>query len=152
MHSFPRLLFAFVLVTGVASVQPAVRLMAAPAHGQSQEASLRPVAAIPADIPFDNEEFQTEQQLLALANQSRRQAGVPALKLDSGLSTAARVHAQTMLEARQLSHQFHGEPSLPQRLASATPPKRRTRLRRPARARTSHAFTPASREPAQPGL
>src|SRR5205085_6907705 len=103
------------------SVQPAIRLMAAPAHGQSQEASLRPVAAIPADIPFDNEELQTEQQLLALANQSRRQAGVPALKLDSGLSTAARVHAQTMLEARQLSHQFHGEPSLPQRLASATP-------------------------------
>jgi len=121
MHRSPRLLFAFVLVIGVASVQPAVRLMAAPAHGQSQEASLRPVAAIPADIPFDNEELQTEQQLLALANQSRRQAGVPALKLDSGLSTAARVHAQTMLEARQLSHQFHGEPSLPQRLASATP-------------------------------
>ena len=121
MHSSPRLLFAFVLVIGVASVQPAVRLMAAPVNGQSQEASLRPVAAIPADIPFDKEEFQAEQQLLALANQSRRQAGVPALKLDSGLSTAARIHAQTMLEGRQLSHQFRGEPALPQRLASATP-------------------------------
>jgi uncharacterized protein YkwD len=103
------------------SVRPAVRLVAAPAQSRSQQASLKIATASSADIPFDNEEFQTEQQLLALANQSRRQAGVPALKLDSGLSNAARVHAQTMLEARQLSHQFRGEPSLPQRLASATP-------------------------------
>jgi len=40
--------------------------------------------------------------------------------MDSGLSRAARVHAQAMLEAHQLSHQFNGEPSLPQRLAAAT--------------------------------
>ena len=121
MDRFPRFLFAFVICSGIVSVRPAVRLLAAPAQSQSRQPSLRIVTATSADIPFDNEEFQTEQQLLALANQSRRQAGVPALKLDTGLSHAARVHAQTMLEARQLSHQFRGEPSLPQRLASATP-------------------------------
>ena len=82
---------------------------------------MMPVAAVSADIPFNHDEFETEQQLLALANQSRRQAGVPALKLDAGLSDAARVHAMSMLEARQLSHQLRGEPALPQRLASATP-------------------------------
>jgi hypothetical protein len=78
------------------------------------------VRATAPDIPFDDGESQTEQQLLALANQSRRRAGVPPLRLDGGLSDAARAHAQTMLEARKLSHQFQGEPSLPQRLGSAT--------------------------------
>src|SRR5271156_5706247 len=63
-------------------------------------------------------EFQTEQQLLVLANESRQQHGAPALTLDAGLSRAALIHAQAMLEARQLSHQFDGEPSLPERLAA----------------------------------
>ena len=115
------MLFAFVFGCAVLTMQPAIRLMAAPAHGQSQPASVKPAAALAADIPFNNDEFATEQQLLALANQSRRQAGLPALKLDTGLSRAARIHAMTMLEARQLSHQFRGEPALPQRLASSTP-------------------------------
>jgi uncharacterized protein YkwD len=53
-------------------------------------------------------------------NQARRQAGAPPLTLDVGLSQAARTHAQAMLEARKLSHQCDGEPSLPQRLAIAT--------------------------------
>jgi hypothetical protein len=64
-----------------------------------------------------------------------------------------------MFAARQLSHQFPDEPSLPQRLASAT----RTQLDQEGEnvaldfdaadgAPTSHAFTTASRKPAQPGL
>jgi uncharacterized protein YkwD len=61
-----------------------------------------------------------ELQLLQFANQSRAKAGAPPLKLDAGLTQAARVHAQAMVDARQLSHQFEGEPSLPQRLAAAT--------------------------------
>lgn len=72
------------------------------------------------DIASTAHESQAEEQLLRLANQARRQAGAPPLTLDSGLSEAARTHAQAMLEARQLSHQFEGEPSLPQRLAIAT--------------------------------
>ncbi|HEY6336981.1 MAG TPA: CAP domain-containing protein [Candidatus Sulfotelmatobacter sp.] len=92
------------------------------AAAQSQsKATLKPVAANP-DIPLRNVEFdsQAEQQILELANTSREQAGEGPLKMDSGLTRAARGHAQAMLEAHQLSHQFDGEPSLPQRLAAAT--------------------------------
>jgi uncharacterized protein YkwD len=85
-----------------------------------QKATVKPAAATASDIPFNSFELSTEQQLLALANQSRRQAGAPALELDPGLSRAARVHAQEMLAERQLSHQFSGEPALPERLAAMT--------------------------------
>jgi len=85
-----------------------------------QRATLKPAAATAPNIPFEAYDFQTEEQLLALANQSRRQAGAPPLKIDEGLSRAARIHAQAMREARRLSHQFDGEPALPQRLAATT--------------------------------
>ena len=126
MYRAPRLLLAFLLSTGAATVQPATRLMASPADGPgtssqpAQQATLKPVAAKAHDIPFPDYESQTEEQLLALANQSRKQAGAPPLTLDPGLSQAARIHAQAMLAARQLSHQFDGEPSLPIRLAATT--------------------------------
>lgn len=137
MHRAPKLLLAFLLGTAAATMQPAIRAMASPveapaAGGQpapqavqqaAPRATLKPVAAksdIPFSRPVTDYDFQTEQQLLTLANQSRKQAGAPALQLDSGLSEAARIHAQAMLEARQLSHQFDGEPSLPSRLADRT--------------------------------
>jgi len=116
MHRAPRLVLAFLLGTGVATVRPAVRLVAQ----QSQRATLQPVAAKSPDIPFPDLESGAEQQLLQLANQSRQQAGAPPLKLDPGLSQAALIHAQAMVNARELSHQFQGEPSLPQRLAAMT--------------------------------
>jgi uncharacterized protein YkwD len=125
MDRATRLLLAFLLSVGAATVQPANRLMAAPAEsprtaGQpAQQATLKPAAAKAPDIPFDDD-LQTEQQLLVLANQSRQQTGAPPLTMDAGLSQAARIHAQAMLEARRLSHQFDGEPSLPQRLAATT--------------------------------
>jgi uncharacterized protein YkwD len=125
MDRTTRLLLAFLLSVGAATVQPANRLMAAPAEsprtaGQpAQQATLKPAAAKAPDIPFDDD-LQTEQQLLVLANQSRQQTGAPPLTMDAGLSQAARIHAQAMLEARRLSHQFNGEPSLPQRLAATT--------------------------------
>jgi uncharacterized protein YkwD len=123
MHRATRLLLAFLLLTGAATIEPRNRLMAqAPgtAGRASQKATLQPAAAKAADIPFTDYEFQSEDQLLALANQSRRQAGAPPLTLDTGLSQAARTHALAMLEANQLSHQFNGEPSLPVRLAATT--------------------------------
>jgi len=125
MHRAPRLLLAFLLGTGAATVHAPCRLMAASgrvsaaADEPGQKATLKTASAKAPDIPF-NFELQTEQQLLALANQARQQAGAPPLTLDSGLSQAARTHAQAMLEARQLSHQFEGEPSLPHRLAATT--------------------------------
>jgi uncharacterized protein YkwD len=128
MHRSAKLLLVFFLSTGVATVQRSSRLMASAADGpepaispsqSAQKATVKPVAVTTPDIPF-NRESAEQQQLLTLANQSRRQAGAPPLTLDPGLSQAARIHAQAMLGAQQLSHQFDGEPSLPQRLAAAT--------------------------------
>jgi uncharacterized protein YkwD len=128
-QSRSRLLLVLLLGTVLASVQLGTRLMASsaaepetaaqPAQA-AQKATLKAAAATSADIPFRDPEYPVEQRLLELANQSRRQAGSPLLELDPGLSRAALMHAQAMLEARQLSHQFAGEPSLPQRLAEAT--------------------------------
>ena len=118
-------MLAFLLGTGAGSVQPSARVMAISweepgAADNTQNAALKPASAAVADIPFDDFDLQAEQLLLDLANQSRAKAGAPALTMDAGLSRAARVHAQAMFEARQISHQFDGEPSLPQRLAAAT--------------------------------
>jgi uncharacterized protein YkwD len=114
-------LLAFLLSTGAATVQPASRLMAFPAGAASQSSrpKIHAVSATSPDIPF-NDEAQTEQQLLDLANQSRADKGLPPLTLDAGLSKAARDHAQAMVDAHQLSHQFRNEPALAQRVAAAT--------------------------------
>jgi uncharacterized protein YkwD len=112
-----------------ASIQPSAGLMAAAdaavdgsaeASGEpAQHANLKPVAATSPDIPL-NFDTEAEQTLLELANQARAQAGAPRLALDAGMSKAARTHAEAMFAARQLSHQFDREPSLPQRLAAAS--------------------------------
>jgi uncharacterized protein YkwD len=125
MHRVPTLLLTVVLGSSFAMAQPA-RLTAAAAtnsaesgSSQASKATLKPASAS-ADIPFIESDLQAEQRLLELANESRHQAGAPPLTLDSGLSQAARIHAQAMLAAEQLSHRFDGEPSLPQRLAAMT--------------------------------
>jgi uncharacterized protein YkwD len=66
-------------------------------------------------LPYDAE---AERQLFDLANQARAQAGIAPLQMDDGLTQAARTHAAEMAAQQQLSHQFAGEPSLGQRLAS----------------------------------
>src|ERR1700731_3821232 len=80
----------------------------------------RPGTAIAADVTFRNLDPKTERRMLELANQSRAKFGAPPLTIDSGLSRAARLHAEAMLSAGRLSHQFGGEPSLPQRLAASS--------------------------------
>src|SRR5215471_6822484 len=123
MHRAPRLCLALLLGTGATTLHPTIRLMAEDPEEAGQrgpQATLKAASAKAPDIPFREYEFQAEQDLLQLANQSRRQAGVGPLKLDSGLSKAARDHATAMMDARQLSHQFHGEAALPQRLALTT--------------------------------
>ena len=121
-----RLLLTFLLGMGTASVPPSGRLVAASdgkpgaAEKSARHATLRPAAATAPDIPFEPFDPAAEQQLLQLANQARAQAGAPPLALDDGLSQAARVHAQAMVEAEQLSHQFDGEPALVERLATTT--------------------------------
>jgi uncharacterized protein YkwD len=122
-----KIVMTIVLVTGAASLPPSSRVMASSSSsgesgssGKSSPATLKPASASAADIPFRDYDTAAEQVLLDLANQARSQAGLPSLTLDSGLSQAARIHAEAMFAVRQLSHQFAGEPSLPQRLAGAT--------------------------------
>ena len=62
------------------------------------------------------EDAAAESALLRLANQSRQQAGVPPLRMNTELIKAARAHARLMISQRQLSHQFEGEASLMKRL------------------------------------
>jgi len=112
-------LLVFVFMAGVLILQHAAFLAAA-AGQVSHPATLRIASAATPDIPYAEYEFQVEQELLQRVNQSRQRAGASALTLDSGLTAAARVHAQAMLEANQLSHQFTGEPTLVQRLAATT--------------------------------
>jgi uncharacterized protein YkwD len=121
-----RFVVVSLLVAGAASILSPSRLLAASqrndgaAARSAQGATLKAVAAISADIPFDDYDPEAEQMLLDLANQARAQAGAPRLKLDAGLCRAARAHAEAMFAARQLSHQVEGEPGLPQRLAAST--------------------------------
>ena len=97
-----------------------------PATAQSVDprasASLKTVAVSTAapDIPFKNYDEDAERQLLELVNQDRAQAGAQPLKLDPGLSQAARQHAWAMYDARQISHRFDGEAALAQRLVANT--------------------------------
>jgi len=73
-------------------------------------------------VPSDSSTYdlQAERQLLEMANAERAHAGLAPLKMDDGLVRAARVHAAEMASQNQLSHQFSGEPSLPQRLAASS--------------------------------
>src|SRR5438552_4722553 len=104
MDRTSRWLWTLLLGLGATTAPSVTRLMASPQGApaqDSQRATLKPAAARAPNIPFEAYDFQTEEQLLALANQSRRQAGAPPLKIDEGLSQAARVHAQAMREARR---------------------------------------------------
>jgi uncharacterized protein YkwD len=124
MYRSSRFVLAFFLSAWGTPVHPAKRVVAAVlvAGQNSHKATLQPVAATAPDIPFNSSapDIEAEAQLLQLANSARREAGAPPLTLDAGLSQAARIHAQAMIQARELSHQFTGEPSLPQRLAATT--------------------------------
>ena len=83
-------------------------------------ASLKPVSATSPNLPDYKFDTNAETQLLDLANQARAKAGEAPLRLDPGLSAAARFHAKAMAATGQISHRFDGEPVLTVRLASAT--------------------------------
>jgi uncharacterized protein YkwD len=68
-----------------------------------------------------NYDAQAERDLLEMANTERAHAGLAPLKMDDALVRAARTHAAEMAAQNRLSHQFSGEPSLPQRLAASSP-------------------------------
>jgi uncharacterized protein YkwD len=101
---------AMILVSGLTLAA----LPKAASSGQGSAADqLSPIHSLPDDS-------NAERQLFNLANQARARVGVPALQEDSGLTQAARAHAEAMANQQQLSHQLPGEPSLEQRLAAAS--------------------------------
>ena len=57
-----------------------------------------------------------ERGLFEAINRSRHEMGLPSLKWNDSLASAARKHAARMAGARTLSHQFSGEPGLPVRV------------------------------------
>jgi hypothetical protein len=60
-----------------------------------------------------------EQQIFNLTNQDRRQHNLPALRWNEALARAAQSHADRMVQERNLSHQYPGEPDLMTRAAAA---------------------------------
>lgn len=72
--------------------------------------------------PYENPSYDTgaEAQLLDMANAERSRSGLAPLKMDDGLVLAARQHAAEMASKGQLSHQFPGEASLPDRLSATS--------------------------------
>jgi len=80
----------------------------------AQQPSPKMISAQTSPTPY--EDAAAEKQLFELANQSRREAGAPPLRMDATLSNAARAHAHLMVERQQLSHQFDDEPRLMPRL------------------------------------
>ena len=71
-----------------------------------------PPKLLSAARPSITEDSAAESELLTLANQSRQNAGLPPLRINQDLMDAARAHARLMIQQRQLSHQFDGEPNL----------------------------------------
>jgi uncharacterized protein YkwD len=60
-----------------------------------------------------------ERALFDSANAERKAHGLPTLKWDDALATAARKHALAMAQQGSVSHQVSGEPSLPARAKQA---------------------------------
>ena len=59
------------------------------------------------------------EQIFALGNQARAQAGVATLAWDPALASAALQHCRIMAAAGPISHQYRGEPDLGSRAAQA---------------------------------
>jgi uncharacterized protein YkwD len=60
-----------------------------------------------------------ERQLFDAANRERTSKGLPLLRWDEALASAARSHASEMAKRGSVSHQFPGEPNLPTRARQA---------------------------------
>ena len=82
------------------------RPKATPSSG-TDRSSTRPPASNPA-----SSESEAVSQVLALINQARAQAGLPAYSLLTGLDNSASAHNARMAEGCGLSHQCPGEPPL----------------------------------------
>ena len=69
------------------------------------------------------EDSVAENELLQWANENRKRAGVPPLRIEQSLREAAQAHARRMVQSGQLEHQLPGELSLLERIAQVSPLK-----------------------------
>ena len=60
--------------------------------------------------------LRAEQELFASINHARRAHGLPSLRWNESLATAARRHAQLMAKRGAVQHGFEGEPGLSARV------------------------------------
>ncbi len=78
------------------------------------------VAALPSiAMAQESSDPAIEDNLLSMLNQARTEAGLPALKVDTRMNDAARVHLYEFAKSGEISDQFEGEPSLVDRLRTA---------------------------------
>ncbi|HEY2279666.1 MAG TPA: CAP domain-containing protein [Streptosporangiaceae bacterium] len=89
--------------------------------GTSPSASSAPtaMASAPASGGGTSQQGVPADQVLALINQARTQAGLPALSFSSGLDQSASQHNSTMASGCGLSHQCPGEPAIGDRETAA---------------------------------
>jgi uncharacterized protein YkwD len=109
-------LWALVLCFAMAATASAQSSPANTDANSSQRSTQPTPKLLSAALSSSTEDSDAEGVLLELANQRRKEAGVPPLRANEGLTAAARVHARLMVDKQQLSHQFDGEPSLMPRL------------------------------------
>jgi uncharacterized protein YkwD len=76
-------------------------------------------ASAPASGGGTGQQGVPADQVLALINQARTQAGLPALSFSSGLDQSASQHNSTMAAGCGLSHQCPGEPAIGDRETAA---------------------------------
>jgi uncharacterized protein YkwD len=93
------------------------RPTASPAHPRHTPAGPAPSSAPPAS--GGGGMSAASQQVLALINQARAQAGLPGYTISSGLDTSAARHNAVMESGCGLSHQCPGEPALGARESAA---------------------------------
>jgi uncharacterized protein YkwD len=76
-------------------------------------------AASPTASPTADQDGAPAAQVLALINQARAAAGLPALTLTAGLETTSSAHNRLMADGCGLSHQCPGEPPIGDRETAA---------------------------------
>ncbi len=105
----------------VVTVPPLQARTSPSASPSSRSPSPRPTtpAAVPSASPSAPADGGAAAQVLALINQARSAAGLPALTITSGLETSSSQHNLLMADGCGLSHQCPGEPPLGDRETAA---------------------------------
>jgi uncharacterized protein YkwD len=101
------------------SVPASARSSSRPAVPVTGTAGARPVTSAPATAPATAQDATAAAQVLALINQARSSAGLPALTVTSGLDASSSAHNLKMAGGCGLSHQCPGEPAIGDRETAA---------------------------------